>query len=454
MAEESKSSTSEQPVTSGRRRRRSPENAIEPAVVTERHRVDRQAITNLRATLAGPEPPAPRDDVSIVERRAERGNSPAEPDPWRIPDDVAARFVRVGRSYYFQNGAPAFDDHGRKLSTKSENTELVRNLVQIAEARGWEEITVSGTERFRQKVWKAAALGGITVRGYMPTELEQAQVVRALARQMREQSPERAVTVKGSEQRQVARPAVVSKELASAQTAASAPPSAERAAAPAKEAGAGARASRQGSEEVLLGRLLAHGPANFKFKPDEDLSYYVKVRTDQGDRIRWGRDLQRAIEQAATHPKVGDLVGVQRTGQEPVTVTAKERDREGRVIGEGERTVQRNRWAIEKAGYFAERAVTARVLREAHQDVQRVAREHPELAGTYLTLRAAEEFAAERIQNHDERKRFVAAVADKITRAAERGEPLPRARLKERSRGPNGELPGRNPERDFELAPG
>ena len=452
MAEESKSSTSEQPVTSGRRRRRSPENAIEPVVVTERHRADRQAIKNLRATLAGAEPLAHRDDVSIVERRAERGKSPAEPDPWRIPDDVAARFVRVGRSYYFQNGAPAFDDHGRKLSTKSENTELVRNLVQIAEARGWEEITVSGTERFRQKAWKAAALGGIAVRGYTPTELEQAQVVRALARQMREQNHEGAVTVTGSQQQQVSRPAAVNKEQASPQSATSALSSAERPAAPAKEAGA--RAPRQASEEVLVGRLLAHGQANFKFKPDEDLSYYVKVRTDQGDRIRWGRDLQRALEQAATHPKVGDLVGVQRTGQEPVTVTAKERDREGRVIGEGERTVQRNRWAIEKASYFAERAVTARVLREAHQDVQRVAREHPELAGTYLTLKAAEEFAAERIQNHDERKRFVAAVADKITRAAERGEPLPRARLKDRSRDANKELPGRNPERDFELAPG
>ena len=155
-----------------------------------------------------------------------------------------------------------------------------------------------------------------------------------------------------------------------------------------------------------------------------------------------------------TRPKVGDLVGVQRTGQEPVTVTAKERDEGGRVIGEGQRTVQRNRWSVEKASYFAERAATARVLREAHQDVQRAAREHPELAGTYLTLKAAEEFAAERIQNHDERKRFVAAVADKITRAAERGESLPRARLKDRARGADAKSPGRNQDRDYELAPG
>ena len=197
-----------------------------------------------------------------------------------MPDDVAARFVRVGRSYYFQNGAPAFDDHGRKLSTKSENTELVRNLVQIAEARGWEEITVSGTERFRQKAWRAAALEGIAVRGYTPSELEQAQVVRALARQMRDRNNEGTVSASPrSEQPQTTRVAV-SREAASAQPSASPPASPERSVAAAKAPGT--RAPRQPSETILLGRLIEHGPANFKFKPDEDMSYYVKLRTDQG----------------------------------------------------------------------------------------------------------------------------------------------------------------------------
>jgi hypothetical protein len=99
-----------------------------------------------------------------------------------------------------------------------------------------------------------------------------------------------------------------------------------------------------------------------------------------------------------------------------------------------------------------ERATTARILRDAHLDVQRSAREHPELAGTYLTLKAAQEFAAERIQNRDDRKRFVAEVAEKITRAAERGELLPRARLKDRQR--SGERKPPTQDRDFELVPG
>ncbi len=448
MAEEGKSPPPETSANSKRSRRRNAENAIEPAVVAERHRVDVKALAQLRAALDRPEPRFPRDNEPIVQgvrhpavsAAARQTSSPAPaPDRWLIPDEVAARFVRVGYSYYFQNGSPAFDDHGRKLSTKSENSELVRNLVQIAEARGWQEITITGTQRFRQKAWRAATLEGLVVRGYKPTELEQAQVVRALARQLRDPDDRSRDSAQPPAEHRVHR------ERASVPTPSSAVEG--------QPATSTERAKARASEAITVGRLLEHGPAPFKFKPDEDMSYYVKLRTDQGDRIRWGRDLQRAIEQGVTRPKVGDVIGVQRTGQEPVKVKAKEHDRDGKVLGDGgERVVQRNRWAVEHASYFVERATTARILRDAHLDVQRSAREHPELAGTYLTLKAAQEFAAERIQNRDDRKRFVAEVAEKITRAAERGELLPRARLKDRQR--SGERKPPTQDRDFELVPG
>ena len=41
--------------------------------------------------------------------------------------------------------------------TASENTEVVRSLVEIARARGWTEVTVRGTERFRKEAWTAEA---------------------------------------------------------------------------------------------------------------------------------------------------------------------------------------------------------------------------------------------------------------------------------------------------------
>src|SRR5687767_13013860 len=49
-----------------------------------------------------------------------------------MPQEVAARFVQVGHKYFFPDGERAFTDRGRRLTTPSENTEVVRSLVAIA----------------------------------------------------------------------------------------------------------------------------------------------------------------------------------------------------------------------------------------------------------------------------------------------------------------------------------
>ena len=100
-----------------------------------------------------------------------------------VPEEVRRRFVQVKNRYYFPDGARAFTDRGTRLTTSSENTEVVRSLIQIAEVRGWSEVTVRGTERFRKEAWFAARLAGLEVRGYQPTEFEQGRLVRTLGRQ-------------------------------------------------------------------------------------------------------------------------------------------------------------------------------------------------------------------------------------------------------------------------------
>src|SRR5580698_7840830 len=94
-----------------------------------------------------------------------------------VPEEVKRRFVEVKNKYYFPDGARAFTDRGTRLTTPSENTEVVKSLVEIARARGWTEVTVRGTERFRKEAWTAARLAGIEVRGYTPTEFEQGHLV-------------------------------------------------------------------------------------------------------------------------------------------------------------------------------------------------------------------------------------------------------------------------------------
>ncbi len=89
-----------------------------------------------------------------------------------VPESVARRFLRVETEYYFQDRTPAFSDRGGKLATRGANLEVVRSMVEIARARGWDTITVKGGEEFRRSAWMEATQQGLTVAGYKPTALD------------------------------------------------------------------------------------------------------------------------------------------------------------------------------------------------------------------------------------------------------------------------------------------
>lgn len=93
-----------------------------------------------------------------------------------VPDEVTRRFLKVDRDYYFLDRTPAFSDRGNKLATRGEHPEVVRSLVDIAIARGWDNITVKGTESFRRAAWMEAAQSGLKVAGYHPTALDLADL--------------------------------------------------------------------------------------------------------------------------------------------------------------------------------------------------------------------------------------------------------------------------------------
>ena len=189
------------------------------------------------------------------------------------------------------------------------------------------------------------------------------------------------------------------------------------------------RPSRGG--QLVVGRLTEHGRAHYQFRAGEDLSYYLKLLTSQGERVLWGKDLERALTTGETKPKVGNLVGARRVARRAVTITSRERDAEGRVVRQQEQHAHRTRWVVEKVKFFAERARLARQLREEQLDVRESVRAHPELKSTFLSIRAAEAFADQRIADPKDRERFLELVRGAMAGSIQKGAPLPSVRLRD-----------------------
>ncbi len=207
------------------------------------------------------------------------------------------------------------------------------------------------------------------------------------------------------------------------------------------------RASRGGS--LLVGRLTEHGRANYQFRTDENASYHVKLHTRRGAQTLWGKDLERAVSSGETRPKVGELVGARRIGREAVTVTARRRVADGRIVTEEAHHAHRTRWVVEKVQFFAERARLARRLRDEQADVRETMRVHPELKSTFLSVRAAEDFAARRIADPKDRERFLSLMREAMAASIQKGEPLPTVRLRNPSRGEDLSIPKpRTPQHD------
>jgi len=174
--------------------------------------------------------------------------------------------------------------------------------------------------------------------------------------------------------------------------------------------------------QLIVGRLEAHGSANYQFRADQAPSYFLKVITNRGTRTLWGKDLERALAQSRTQPKLGSQIGVRRTGYETFALPE----------GAGERIVKRNLWIVESASFFAERAQLARRVRDAHAYARETAKSHPELISTFLSLRGAQAIAERRIADPRDRERFLALVREAMAKSISNGKPLPEIRLRER----------------------
>lgn len=96
-----------------------------------------------------------------------------------VPPEVDQKYLQVGSKFYYpKTENVAFEDKGNKLETQSKSEAVAESMVRTAQARGWDEIKVSGSETFRREVWLEAASRNMEVKGYLPSDIDLAVLAK------------------------------------------------------------------------------------------------------------------------------------------------------------------------------------------------------------------------------------------------------------------------------------
>lgn len=105
-------------------------------------------------------------------------------DPADSPEQIRKRYLAEAGQYFFRdrNNALAFEDRGAKIATQTEDPVVAASMVDLAIAKGWKELKVTGSESFRKTVWLEAAKRGMTIRGYEPKPQDELQLKEALSK--------------------------------------------------------------------------------------------------------------------------------------------------------------------------------------------------------------------------------------------------------------------------------
>ena len=148
----------EVPDAAGAEKALKPPSRGEPAIPVAPDAVDARSIARLdaqaeRAALIA------RLEAALIERYLIK----------RAP--VIVGDVTIGRTEYRFRGDTsrvAFTESTFKLATDTNSPSVARSMVDVAEARNWRALRVSGNEDFRRMVWLEASVRGVKALGYEP----------------------------------------------------------------------------------------------------------------------------------------------------------------------------------------------------------------------------------------------------------------------------------------------
>ena len=152
--------------------------------------------------------------------------------------------------------------------------------------------------------------------------------------------------------------------------------------------------------------MVDAGAAPFDFDKKNELNYFVRTITPQGEqRIYWGKDLPRALEEAGA--KVGDSITPRRVDSKPVTIEQLQEQPDGtkQVVRVD---TKRNSWQVDNHGVNRLEVIKAYDgLVKTPEDRKRLERSAPLLVAARDTAvveikreKIANELAQRNSQNH------------------------------------------------------
>jgi Large polyvalent protein-associated domain 7 len=181
----------------GPQRPPAPERLVDPVPV--RDDVPAASRPAARAKEAAPIAPIEANDrqsTTAIDAKAERAAMVAKLETALMERYVIKRApvtmgdLTVGRTEYRFRGDTsrvAFTESTFRLATDTNSPSVARSMVDVAQARNWQALRVSGNEDFKRMVWLEASVRGVKALGYEPNPgdmqvLKQAQEARLVNR--------------------------------------------------------------------------------------------------------------------------------------------------------------------------------------------------------------------------------------------------------------------------------
>lgn len=288
---------------------------------TSRTREEETNTQEIESQLSSPETPY-RGDTGAVSS----GNDD-KPSSEVVKRSLSRKYILVeGKTaqynrFHFKDreNALAFETTKNAITTKHSDKYIARDMLSYAEANGWQNVSIKGSNEFKQAVWLEASIRDVGVKGYRPNSLDKAKLVDARAQEARSVATREKVTRSINLNKPQETAVGVLKDTM--QKRGDSPDAVNVAVEKVKQ--------RFVESNTIVGKVIGMGAAPYLHKDGNNDSFYVDLKTATGDKKVWGVKLEELATKGFINK--GDHIALERVGKEQVAVQAKVIDDDGKV---------------------------------------------------------------------------------------------------------------------------